>query len=48
MDILMSSILFSNECFEETHDNISESPDSKSGTECLNIFEGLQYQHLKL
>lgn len=48
MDIQISSVLFSNHCFEKTSDNVSDSPDSKSGTECLNIFEGLKYQNSKL
>lgn len=48
MDILISSVFFSNQCFEKTSDNVSDSPDSKSETECLNIFEGLKYQNSKL
>lgn len=48
MDILISNVLFSSQCFEKKSDNISDSPDSKSGTKCLNVFEGLQYQNLKL
>lgn len=48
MDILTSRVLFSNQYFEKTSDNVPENPDSNSGTECLSIFEGLQYQNLEL
>lgn len=48
MNILTSRVLFSNQYFEKTSDNVPENPDSNSGTECLNIFERLQYQILEL
>lgn len=48
MNILTSRVLFSNQYFEKTSDNAPENPDSNSGTECLNIFERLQYKILEL